>query len=595
MSGFYESKSLYDRIIDRLTQVEQRYTKWRLAQDKIIGIFRQDIGIESSLGGDFFGAEIYNGDPAFALDTMATAFRGSTVNETKDWIRYGMGAYELQGVDELDIWCQDIRDHMTSVYRRSNFYDIQPQFTKDAFSIGSPVKFGDENIETGRIMWTPTFYKHTFLFYDKYNESEGVIVKDTEWTAKQVADTFIKETGEQGNIAREKKLSITLNNALKQGEHYQKVTIIRAVFKYNDPIWNGKDFKKPAGNYKWLSVYFELGAKKERRNIPLNENTGYHSRPYVYWNYDKKTTDSSSRTPAFYAVYDAASQQQVMKNFLEDIQNKTRPAMMVLNDMKGRLELGPEGLMFVEKDEYDRPPKALDLIGNVQITKELLDLLSETTKRHFHTNEFQAMNNLARTNKQPVSALQILKMDAENSILLSPAIESQRGYLRQIDDRMMGIEIEAGRGPFAPDVMANIVDVILSNGKGLVRSINVVPEFISELGRAQIIIQALQPITTGIDLAYDFAGKIDPDLVKAVRGYRALDNAYEAIGFPKDCLVTEEEFMAAKELLNKQREQQAQAAQAIELMEASKSISGKVEPDSILAGAGKALQEAGAV
>ncbi|MDD5328075.1 MAG: portal protein [Phycisphaerae bacterium] len=591
---FWEDKTLYDRIIDRLTQQAQKYIKWRTAQDKIIEIFRSDMGIESSLDGDFFGADIYESTPAYALEIMSTAFRGSTVSEALDWIRYGMGAFELRGIDKLDQWCQDIRDHMTAVYRRSNFYDVLPQFTKDAFSIGSPVMFGGENIVTRRIMWMPTYYKHTFLFYDKYNESEGVIVNDTEWTAKQVFDTFINKEGQAGKDAREKKLSVSLNNSLEQGQFNDKATIIRAVFKANDPIWNNKNFKKPAGRYKWISVFFELGTEEKNKNTPLNEDMGFFTQPYVYWNYDKKSQDSSARTPAFYAVFDAMSGQDVYKDFLENMKNQNRPAVMALNEMKGRLDMGPEGLIWVDKEEYMSPPKTLDLIGQVNFTKELADLLGETCKRHFHVNEFQAMNNLARTNKQPVSALQILKMDAENSILLSPAIESQRSVLRMIDERMMGIEIEAGNGPFAPEVRENITDIILENIKDRrIATVAVIPEFISQLGRAQKIAQALEPITMGIDIAADMAAKLDLDLVMAVKGYKALDKAYTAMGFPMDCLATEEEYMAAKEFVNKQRAADKQAMQAVEMMKASKNIQGPVDPNSVLAGAGKAM--AGAV
>ena len=590
MMVFYENKPLYDKIIDRLTAQEQRYSKWRKAHDKIAQIFRPDLGTESDKDGDFFGYEIYEGTPPCAVDTMATAFQGNTVSKSIDWISYAMGDYNLRGLDKLDIWCQDIRDHQSSVYRRSNFYDVQPQFAKNAFSIGSPVMFGEEDIATGRIMWMPVYYKHAFLFYDRYNESDGIIVKDTEWTAKQVFDTFINMSGESGKAEREKKLSVITNNAIEQGRFNDRVTIIRAVFKYNDPIWNGT-FKKPAGNYKWISVYFEVGTKEENKNTPLNENMGYHTQPYVYWDYDKKPYESCSRTPAFSAIWDAQSLYTVHKNFLANVQGKNFPAVMALNTMRGRLDLGPDGLTYVEKDEYQSPPKSLGLIGDVVLNKETSDLLAQSCERWFHLSEFRAFNNLVKTNKQPVSALQILKMAAENSVLLSPAIESQGRYLKIVDDRTMGIEIEAGRGPFAPDVMGNIIDIVMSNSKVPVNSIDVVPEFISQLGRAQKISQALDPIMTGIDIAADIAGKVDPDLVMAIRGYGALDDAYSAIGFPKKNFMTEEEYNAAKEFVQKQRAEQVQQAQAIELMKASKNLQTPVDKDSILAGIGKAMAQ----
>ncbi|MBU1082496.1 MAG: hypothetical protein KKB59_18565, partial [Spirochaetes bacterium] len=221
---FYEQKNLYDKILDRLSQQKQKYSKWRTGQDRIVEIFRPDMGTTSDKDGDFFGADIYEGTPAYAVDTMATAFHGNTVSKSIDWIKYQMGDYKLRGIDELDTWCQDIRDHMTVVYRRSNFYDIQPQFTKDAFSIGSPVIFGEEDVLGSRIVWTPAYYRHTYVFYNKWNESEGVIIEDTEWTAKQVFDKFVNAFGERGEGLRKSKLSTSLNNALDKGMFNQKIT-----------------------------------------------------------------------------------------------------------------------------------------------------------------------------------------------------------------------------------------------------------------------------------------------------------------------------------------------------------------------------------
>lgn len=582
--GTWEQKKLLERIGDRLEQQRLKYSKWRPAQDQIIDIFRPDMSNLADADGGFFGSDIFEGTPPYAVDTMATAFQGNTVSKSIDWIMYTMGDYRLKGFDELDLWCQNIRDHMTAVYRQSNFYDVQPQFTKNAFSIGSPVMFGEEDMLTGKINWMPTYYRNTYNFYNKYNEPEGVIVEDTEWTVKQVIDTFIPEEGEAGKAKRLEKLSTNVNNLVDKGQYNEKVTILKVVFKASDPIWKGEGFKKPLGNYKWYTVYFESGTDKSK-DVPLNKNIGDFSQPFTVWDYDKKLNESSSRTPAFSAIWDALSGQQVHKNFIENVQNQNRPPIYALNEMRNRLDLSPEGITFVEKDEYQMPPKPLELIGNLQMNGELSQLLSKACERWFHLDEFRTFNNLTKTNKQPVTALQILKMAAENSVLLSPALESQGRALRYIDDRMMNIEMRAGRGPFSLQDMQNITDVILSKTEGQATSAVVAPEFISQLGRAQKIQQSLDPIMTGIDIAADISAKIDPDLAMlSVRGYGALNDALDAIGFPMKNFKQEEDYNADKEALGQQRAQDKQNIMALEMMKNSKNISGPVDPNSVMAG-----------
>lgn len=585
--GIWENKALLERINDRLSQQKIKYERWRPAQDQIIHIFRPDMSSNIDDDGDFFGSNIFEGTPPYAVDTMATAFQGNTVSKSIDWIMYTMGDYKLKGIDELDNWCQNIRDHMTAVYRQSNFYDVQPQFTKNAFSVGSPVMFGEEDILKGKIYWMPTYYRNTYVFYNKYNEPEGVIIEDTEWTVKQVIDRFIPEKGEAGKAKIKEKLSINLNKLITDGQYNEKVTILKVVFKATDPIWEGNNFKKPKGNYKWLTVYFESGTDKDK-NTPLNKNMGDFSQPFTVWDYDKKQNESSSRTPAFSAIWDALSLQQVHKNYLENVQNQNRPPIMALNDMRNRLNLGSEGITYVEKDEYQTPPKPLDLIGSLEMNGELSLLLSQACERWFHLDEFRTFNNLTKTNKQPVSALQILKMAAENSVLLSPALESQGRALRFIDDRMMSIEMRAGRGPFSPQDMANITDIITSTTN--TKSVVVAPEFISQLGRAQKVQQSLDPIITGVDIAADISAKIDPDLAMlSMRGYGALNDALDAIGFPMKNFKPEDDYNEAKDALNQQRAEAQQKLDSIEMMKASKNLQGPVDPNSILAGAGKAI------
>ena len=363
----WQNKTLYDRIVDRWKEQDNDYAKMNYNRAAITALFRSDELIEVSDKGELLGQNIYNGAGPWYSRMMATGFQGSLVSKNIAWIRYQMSQYGLKGVDELDIWLQDIKDYMTDVYNRSNFYDVQPQFTHDGITTGSPLMFAEENILTGKTMWMPQHYTKVRLFYDKYNEVEGVIVKDRNWTAKHIFDTFVGEDDEKGT-KRRKKLSMEVNRALDAGKLQEEFTIYRATFKVTDPIWDGKDqnaFKKPQGDWSWLSVYMlELSTSDvDKRNTPLNENMGDFSQPFAYWNFDKKPWEVSSRTPAFYAIWDCMGLQQIHKNYLEDIQYANRPAIYALKSMENRLKLSPEGEMFVSDDEYERPPKPIDRVA----------------------------------------------------------------------------------------------------------------------------------------------------------------------------------------------------------------------------------------
>jgi hypothetical protein len=596
----WKDRTLYDRITDRWQELEGKYSTLNTNREQIIRIFRSDEQPENdsegstnsgSTGGggkdmDLLGQNIYNGSGAWYSKSMATGFQGNLVSKNIVWIRYQMEQFSLRTIDELDIWLQDVKVYMNEVYQRSNFYDVQPQFTLDGITTGSPVMFGESVESSGRTMWMPQYYKNVRLYYDKFNEVNGCIVRDKKWTAKQIHDTFIGDDPD-GTKATEK-LTMSVNNALKAGKLNQEFTVYRAVFKVDDQIWDGSGndaFKKPAGDWTWLSVYFLEITDQDasKKNKPLNDNMGYFSQPFVNWDFDKKPWEAASRTPAWYAIWDNMGLQQVHKNLLENAQLMNRPPVIAMDTMKGNMHLSPEGQMYVGKQEYDRPPKSLDLIGSLNIPSEIIEIYDEALQRWFFIDKFQMFSQLARQNKQPVTATQIFQMAGEKATLLSPAIETHSKYLSVADARMVDIEARAGRGPFDPDTMANITDIILSNATENVVTIGIQPTFVSPLAQAQKLTQALEPITTGIALVRE-SGLLDmePDLKHGLRLKGTMDKMLEAVDFPASEIVPTEEYDEIVAGINEQRAAQLQQENQIELMKASKALQGPVDETSVI-------------
>jgi len=591
----WKTKTLFERIVDRWLEQETDYTKANRNRDLMANYFRSDELIETDNQGDLLGKDIYNGSGSWFSRMMATGFQGSLVSKNIPWIRYMMDQNELAGINELDIWNQDIKDHMTPAYQKSNFYDIQPNFTHDGITTGSPVIFGEEDILNQRTMWMPQHYKTVRVFYDKYNQPEGVIIKDKNWTAKQLLDKFIKNDDKEGT-KRQEKLSISVNEAINQGKLNETFVVYKAVFKANDPIWDSKSdsdnaFKKPNGNWRWLSVYFlELTeVEKLKQDKPLNENMGDFSQPFSVWDFDKKPWEACSRTPAFYALWDNLSLQQLDKNYGEDIQSGNRPPFIALDSMRNKLDLDAEGEMFGTKEEYDSPPKYLNRIGSIQFSKDWMNIKIDALKRWFYIDKFQMFSDLAATNKQPVSAAQIWQMAGEKATLLSPAIETHSRYLEATDARMIDIEVRAGRGPFNPGTMANITDIVMSALGNNVRSVSVRPVFIGQLAQAQKVSQAMQPIMSGLGGLRDSGlFDIDPDLVHAIRSYETMDDILEANDFPQKNIIPKKEYDEIKAGLAQQRAKDQQTALMLEAAKVAPNVSkDAVDPNSILANVAK--------
>jgi hypothetical protein len=579
----WTDKTIYERITDRLTERKRLYDRHVGDRELIAQYFRLDLDIEvdEETNSLILGHQIYEGTAPWAARVMATGFQGKLMSKSIDWLLYKMGNMDLQGIDELDIWCQNIKEHMADVYQRGNFYDVQPNFTLDGLTVGSPVMFPEEDISTGRVMWLPTHFRQAYVFYDRYNQPEGVIVEDDTWTAKMLDDAFCKVRDREGRQAeREKLFTKDLAENLKRGNFSQKYKVYRAVFKSTDPIWEGEDFKKPVGKPPWISVYFQEGCEGTKQNDSL-ETKPCWARPFVVWDYNKKPWYAVSSTPAYEAYHDVVCQQQVHKNYIEGVQLRTRQPMVYLDTQAGRLDLGAGGMMGVTPAEYDKPPKRIEgTAGDIVLDAQLSDRLSKACERHFHLDQLLVFMRRLEQRQSPLTATEAIKLEAESVSFLSPFIESHSRYLSDCDDVASSIERLAGRGPFAPDIMANITDIVVENSKSQKSSIRVIPEFVGPLHRAQKLAQAIEPITTGTGLVAQIAQNLgDPDLPRLMfKSYQTADKALEAINFPQDCIETEETYNASRDALTQARMEAEERKQALE--------AAKVVP-----GLGKRLEE----
>ncbi len=584
----YKDKSLYERIRERWDSLATVYARLNGAREDICAYFRPDLGSAYDESADMLqlGADIYDGSGPFAARTMATGFRGNTVGKNIDWRSYQMYDERVHGVDELDIWVQDILKHMSKVYQDGNFYDVQPQFTLDGVTTGSPVIFGEEHED--KVMWIPLHFKTYRLFYDRFNKPNGIIIEDEEWTALKCFDKFCPGNDIQTRLKdAEEKFSTPLFQAISQGRNSDRFTIWRALFKDTDNIWHqAKEFEAPIGGKTWYDVYFEdIDNEIDKNKKPLLTE-GYYSQPFVVWNYDKKNWESSARTPAFEAIYDNASLQEIFKSYLENMQQKVRPAMGILAGMKGRANFSPEGVIELSRAEWNYLPKPIENVGDIQLEVQTAEMLQGKLDRHFHLDTFRQFTIQAMQVKRPLAIQELIEMSGEKITLLLPMIETHEGFLGQADDRQMEIESRAGRGPFEKSRVERIRDILEQHtGEASSGRINVKVQFIGTLRQAQQRAQKLQPITTGVAIAGEIGKALmDDDLARlAIKGYETLDEALQAVNFPQKLVTEKEEYDEAVARLAQARAAQQQLENAAELMKASKGIQGEVDPNSVLA------------
>ncbi|KKL03508.1 hypothetical protein LCGC14_2625440, partial [marine sediment metagenome] len=324
--------------------------------------------------------------------------------------------------------------------------------------------------------------------------------------------------------------------------------------------------------------------EKSNQNRPLNKDMGDFEKPFASWHFDRKPWEISSRTPAFYALWDNLALQQLDKNLGENIQYLNRPTMMALSSMANRLQFSPEGNILVSEKEYDRPPKPLrDKVASIDLNMAYWEIKDEALGRWFMKDVLTVFSDLAFEKNQPITAYQSSLINGEKTTLLSPAIETHSVYLEDIDNRMIGQEIRAGRGPFAPDELDNIRDVIQSV-VGDIGAVRIRPVFVGKLARAQRIAQAIEPVVATMDLMAPMMDR-NPQLAFAYNWWETANHINEAMDFPQIGMASKDEYNERVAADNEAKAREKAQLMAIEMAKASKDLQGPVDESSVLAGA----------
>ena len=569
----WTEKTQYERIVECWSEQDNVQARLKTAREDISDYFRPDLGVDYDESHDMLmlGGEIYEGSGPWVARRATTAFQGNTVSKKLDWIKYGFSDKRLAGIDELDAFAQDLKTHNSAVYQNGNFYDIQPQFTLDGWTIGSPLIFIEEDPDTNHVMCIPSHWLTYRLFYDKFNHTEGVIIKE-EWSAKRCFDEFCTDKDITKRLAKAEKIFTQgLYDAIKNGRMNTRFHIWRAVFKSTDPIFSGLKAPVSSKYYpkKWYGVYFEDGCLKEKQNEPLGTQ-GYYSKPFVNWDYNKKLWETASRTPAFEAIFDNKGLQKIFKAYVDSAQDRVRPAMAALLDMEDRLDFRSQGVTYFKPNEWQYIPQPINQAGEVTLELDIIKVFKENLNRHFSLDTFQLFTELAHDTNQEMKVFQLVEMAGEKITQLLPTIESHEYYLAEVDARVQDIERQAGRGPYNPREIENIIDILDFYLGDEASGVRILPEFIGTLRQTQQMQQKLKPIQYGMGALSELGVSMqDENYVRhMIKRFETGEAIIEAVNFPQKLVNEKAEYERLEAEFQELQARREQFANQIEMAKA---------------------------
>ena len=578
----YEEKGIVDRIIDRQTDMEHIRQPWEEDCDNIMEMFRPDMvkfkNVPKQNSNKILGAKIYEGTGPWGMGLMADGIQGHLVSRSNEWFRYGMDERQFKGINEVNAWLQALEDHMYAVYRKSNFYDSLSPFCRTGVSVGSPVILPEQDRYTNKINCIVPHPVERFFMQNALGETNVLHLK-SEWTIRNAVQEF-----------GEKNFSQSVQDNYKNGNE-GKVTIIRAIYFYMDPIFNKlpkfepgqdimdgiegegrpiKSFGKP--NKPWMSFYIERNTEGDTNTgmkKPLRVE-GYWSKPDIVWHYEKDMREVYARTPSWYAYWDVKSMCANRKTMLMSGQRNVEPAWWVPAWLRGEFKTYPKGVNWYDPAQREDMPRPLMEKSNYAPSADLEDRMAKAVERWFHVPMWHMLTRWAEEQKAPPTATQVIEMAGEKAVLLGVRMGRFFTALEQIDDRFIDIEQRGGRLPEPPDIVLE-----LSNGK-------ITPEFIGPLAQIQKQYHSLRRTQTCLAAAQPVID-LDPLVRHKIKAEVVLEHLLEANKFYQDAIRDDDEY---KEILAAlaQKEAMAEGVQmGTEVAKAIPSVSKDIEPNSPMA------------
>lgn len=559
----YEDKTVVGKFIARQGRLEDLRNPYDSRFSEIIDFCEPGLtawsGHHDGEGvGDFRGEKIYEGTPPWALRTMAKGWLGNLVSRSLRWLKYVLPDKELRDNDQVNQFLQDTEDHMISVYRRSELYAALNPYTRAALSVGSPVIIPYEHDHRIKMM-----VPHPA---ENYHGPMDTYHRKYQLTAMEAVEEFMGGRVPQESDGRDQKLSFALLQAWRSGDHTAKFTFLRCFCRREDPIL--RDAPRRYRRAPWMEFALEYNNADDalQQREPLTVQPHW-TRPHIRWDYERNANEFYARTPAWNAMQDIRSGQEMAKQMIEAGQEALKPPLWLYGKLRSRYHLRPGGrTYYTNAEEAALEPRVVQTTKAYPHGVDVHERIKQSVERWFVIDLWRMMSRLRdrETGGWP-TATHVMEMASEKAALLAPEIGDFTDAVAEIDDRCYGIEYMAGRAPALPDILQEYMAesrALDPTYDGKVIDIH----FIGPLAMMQQRGMTLGRTQAGLAILGQYTA-LEPNIVHKVNLPKAAERDLEGVGFYQDCIRTEDEY---NEIVTALAQREAAAAVGENLRETAK-------------------------
>lgn len=555
--------------LESLIQIRQPYEAMVDNVIKFVNHGRRKIGDDDSKGGKGkkTGDEVFDGTALSAANLAADGIHGYMCSPSIHWFDLtlpnklnfprtsGMRSWSGKRTDEypeVRVWLDECEEVLYPAFRRSNFYDFHPDFTKEGITIGTGTAIVEEDIKTGSIIFTLPHFRECYIAENQFGKVD-TLYRKYKLTLRQLVQKFGQDK------------IFELNQSFRQQyekDPYADKEIIHATFPRSDYDPSKLDGKnKPFASF-WL---LSEGSKKK-----LIEESGYWDLPTVTWRWRKNSDELYGRSPAWDAYVDICKGNAQAQTNLVAGHKMVDPPMQAPSDLRGRVNSNPGGWTWID-GAVTKDRVAMPMMQGIQLPYGIdqQERTDKSIREHFHV-DFFLMLNQAAFNKVPLTATQVVGMQGEQAAVLGTRIgRHQSEGLNPLMDRAWNIEERAGRLPQPPQILLD-----LGGGQ------NIEIDYLGPLSQAQKL-TGIQSIRAGIEIAREFATTPGMEMaLDMIDADKTITEMLNVVGFPAKCLREKASVDEVRGLRQKKQEAAENLEAMGELAKAGQRLTRKVEKGS---------------
>jgi hypothetical protein len=484
------------------------------------------------------GKDAYAGEPSSALSVWCDGMQGHMVSKSLKWFKSVTNNFELNKIDEVQRYLQEYDEAMYGEFGESNFYDVLPEWFRDAGSVGTATLYSEEDMGRGVSVHTPIHPREIYISENRYGLVDTVF-RNFFLTARQAVEKFDNNR---------------LDDHIKKDarEHPEKRhEFIHAVYPNEDRMFGSLLSK----HKRYASVYVQVSGSKVSKKGNVVKESGYDINPYAVWRLRKNSDEIYGYSPAADAMVSIIKLNQMGKTLLKAAHLSVSPSLNVPQFMRGNTRIEPDGHNYYEKGGDLIKP--IQTGNNYPIAIDREDKIQRIIEDAYRVEFFLI---LARAERE-MTATEIMERQSEKSVLLGPQVDRMENEgLRKKFDIVSDIADKNGRLPEPPQVLIDALEESRFAGKKL--KINI--RFIGPLAQAQRRLFQMQPIKNGMnELAQ--ASVVWPTVLDRVDPDRLAERILDNTDFPQDVMRTDDE-------LREYREEQALERQKMEAMQAAEAM-----------------------